>query len=382
MSINFREGLKSTPSEQDEHKSRNIDGYRSFIFETMPGYIAFLEALNHTITELEIQGIVGKVSLRSRVKALNSALINTDIKTLDDIFGFEIVAENERDKEILMVIIHNIFSEKTVRHKNHNKSNGYFAHHCTGAVRYEFVETDIQDHILNAKTEELKPEYRDMPKKEQQKFSREEIFLKKPRYPTLRQEIIENEGISSKLQESLTELLWFIAAYLEEISELRKEMPVCEIQFQTQDVQYEAKHGRAQHKGYKKVDEEKIVQSYFEKKLVRGVNFPFVFIRNDEGDLEIEHTSKTLINMWPFIATAVEEYHQINSCPVANYDMYFAKVFPALEPYIKNNPSKEYRIPTGDSSLEMIWSILKNKIMNDSFVLPDSDKFFEPLVIE
>ena len=61
--------------------------------------------------------------------------------------------------------------------------------------------------------------------------------------------------------------------------------------------------------------------------------------------------------------------------------MYFAKVFPALEPYVKNNPSKEYRIPTDDSSIEMVWSILKNKIMNDSFVLPDSDRFFEPLVI-
>lgn len=380
MSINFRERLKSTPSEQDEHKSRNIDGYRSFIFETMPGYIAFLEALNHTITELEIQGIVGKVSLRSRVKALNSALINTDIKTLDDIFGFEIVAENERDKEILMVIIHNIFSENTVKHKNHNKSNGYFAHHCTGAVRYEFAETDIQEHILNAKTEELKPEYRDMPKKEQQKFSREEIFLKKPRYPTLRQEIIENEGITDELQENLAWSLWFIDEYLNGIPELRRNMPVCEIQFKTQEVEYEAKHGKAQHMGYKKVDKEKIVQAYFDRKLVRGVNFPFIFIRNDEGDLEIEHTSKTLINMWPFMVSVVEKYHQ-NSCPVANYDMYFAKVFPALEPYVQNNPSQEYRIPTGDSSLEKIWSILKNKIMNDSFVLPDSDRFFEPIVI-
>ena len=382
--MSFKEAWKVTPRKEDEQKSRNIDGYKNFLTDAMAGYIAFLEALNHTITELEIQGIIGKVSLRSRIKALNSSLLNTDIKTLDDIFGFEIVAQNERDKEILMVIIHNLFLEKTAKHKNHNKSNGYFAHHCTGAVRYELDGEEgerLEEHILNAETNELKPEYRDMPKKEQQNFSREEIFMKKPRYPTLRQEIIENKGITDVLQENLSWSLWFIDEYLEGIPELRRDMPVCEIQFQTQAVQYEAKYGRAQHNAYKNEDEEKIVQAYFARKLIRGVNFPFVFIRNSEGDLEIEHTSKTLINMWPFMAFAVEKYHQINSCPVANYDMYFAKVFPALEPYVENNPSKEYRIPIGNSSLEMVWGILKNKIMNDSFELPDSDRFVGQLVL-
>ena len=99
MNINFKESLRIIPKKQDEENARKVEGYRTFISETMPGYIAFLEAINHTITELEAGGIIGKVNLKSRIKALNSAMTNTDEKTLDDIFGFEIVTENERDKD-------------------------------------------------------------------------------------------------------------------------------------------------------------------------------------------------------------------------------------------------------------------------------------------
>ena len=146
------------------------------------------------------------------------------------------------------------------------------------------------------------------------------------------------------------------------------------MQFKTREVEQEAKSGRAQHVKYKKVNEDDIVRAYFDRKLVRGVNFPFTFIRNDEGDLEIEHTSETLISMWPFISSAVTKYHQIHTCPVANYDMYFAKVFPDLQPYVERNLSKEPSIPADSCDLEIVWSILKNKIINNSFVLPDSDE--------
>ncbi|MGN1300979.1 MAG: hypothetical protein ACI4U9_00345, partial [Clostridia bacterium] len=110
------------------------------------------------------------------------------------------------------------------------------------------------------------------------------------------------------------------------------------------------------------------------KRLIRGVDFPFAFIRNEDGDLEIEQSSDTLINMWPFLEEAIEEYSKIHSCPVANYDMYFARIFPDLEPYVQRNVCKEPSILIGDFSQENAWSILKSKILNDNFFLPDSNQ--------
>lgn len=376
MSANFKENLKVIPSEQDEYRTEKIDAYRNYVSETVSGYIGFLEAINHTITELELGGIIGKVKLRTRLKAINSALKNTENKALDDIFGFEIIAQNERDKEILMLLIHNLFVEKYVRQKNHNKSNGYFAHHCTGAVKNRLDGTEIsglEKHILDAETNELKTEYRDMPKKEQMKFKRGEIFKKIPRYPILRHEILENGKIDENFQANIEWALDFIDEYLGDPN-LRKSMPIFEIQFKTTEVEQESKCGRAQHVKYKAVDEEEIRRKYLQRQLVRGVDFPFVFVRNEEGDLEIEHSSDSLINMWPFLKGAIEEYSQTHSCPVANYDMYFARIFPGLEPYVQKNLSKEPSIPIGDFSQENAWGILRSKIINGDFCLPDSNK--------
>lgn len=371
MSIEFKESLKVIPAELAEDKIRKIDAYKVFLSETMLGYVEFMEALNNTITYLEINKVIGKTSLKSRVKAVNSALINTDEKTLDDIFGFEIVAENERDKEILMLLIHNLFVEKYVRQKNHNKSNGYFAHHCTGTVKNELDGTEgvrLEEHILDAQTNELKTEYRDLPIKEQKKLPKSEIFGKKLRYPILRREILENGKIDSSFQGNIENALKFFYNSLVIDRRLRKNIPIVEMQFKTKDVEQEAKHGKAQHFKYKKVNEYKILQVYYNRKLVRGVNFPFTFFRNEKGNIEIEHTSQALINMWPFIEDAVT-----HTSPVANYDMFFAKVFPGLEPYVERNLSKESSIPTEGYNSEMAWAILKNKIINDSFVLPEAE---------
>lgn len=375
MDENFKENLKFTPNQQEDMEMMKIEAYKEFVYEAMPGYIAFLEAINHTITELELEGIIGKAKLKSRVKAINSALQNTEEKTLDDIFGFEIVLENERDKEVLMLIMHNLFVEKYVRQKNHNKSNGYFAHHCTGAVKNELNgnETErLEQHILESETYELKPEYRDMPKKEQKKFKKDEIYCEKPRYPILRNEILEQGMINYKLQENFDWALGFIDQYLSEMSTLRKNMPVMEMQFKTIDVEREAKCGRAQHVKYKKVNEEQITQLYLDRKLVRGVDFPFTFVRNDNGDLEIEHSNKTLVSMWPFLHDTIEQYNKANNSKMATYDMYFAKVFPDLEPYVKRNSLKEPYIPVEQFSAEMAWNGLKNRIINNSFYLPDA----------
>ena len=53
MVTNFKESLKIVPSEQEEKKRMELDAYKEFISEAIPGYISFMEALNHTINELQ-----------------------------------------------------------------------------------------------------------------------------------------------------------------------------------------------------------------------------------------------------------------------------------------------------------------------------------------
>ena len=377
MAISFKESLKIVPSEQEEKKRMELDAYKKFISEAIPGYISFMEALNYTINELQEKGIIGKVKLRTRLKAINSALINTQKKILDDVFGFELITENERDKEILMLLIHNLFVDKYARHKNFNKSNGYYAHHCTGAVKMNLngaEAEELESHILTAETSELKTQFRDLSRKEQSQYKKEEIYCKKPRYPILRQEILNEGQIDNKLKQDFEEILSFLNQCLPEDAFERKNMPVFEIQFKTLEVEQETSCGRAQHVKYKNVNEEEITKKYFQRKLSRGVDFPFIFVRNKKGELEIQHTSDTLISMWPFLEDAIIRYHQMYSCPVANYDSYFAKVFPALEPYVEKNLSKEPSMPIGCFDEEMAWSVLRNKIINDTFILPHSDE--------
>lgn len=377
MITNFKQDLIVIPSKQEEKKKMELEAYRLFISEALPGYICFMEALNNTINALQEKNIIGKTKLRARLKAVNSALINTQKKILDDVFGFEIVTDNERDKEVLMLLIHNLFVEDYSRHKNFNKSNGYFAHHCTGTVKNKLSGTEVialEQHILNSETNELKPEYRDLSRKEQSQYKKSEIYWEKPRYPVLKQEILEKGEIDSGLKKAFERGLNSFQQCLDNNVILKRSIPIVEIQFKTKEVEQETKCGRAQHVKYKKVNEDEIVKKYFERKLARGVDFPFVFVRNKEGNLEIEHTSKTLVNMWPFLDDAVSKYHKIHDCPVANYDMYFAKIFPDLEPYVIKNLTNEPSLPSDKCDEVMAWSIIKNKIINNSFILPDASE--------
>lgn len=354
-------------------QKRKLDAYRIFISEAIPGYVKFMEAINHTITKLQEDGVIGKTRLKSRIKSINSALVNTDKKALDDIFGFDIITQNERDKEILMLIIHNLFVENFIKQKNHNKSNGYFAHHCTGSVKRDLTGTEVTDlekHILEAETKELKEQYRDLSHQEKMKLKKSEIFGKKQRYPNLRQEILDNGQIDENLRNGFENALSYINNYIGDDPVVRRNMPVMELQFKTEDVENEAKIGRAQHAKYKKVNEDEIRNRYLKRSLVRGVDFPFIFLRGEDGNICIEQSGDTIMGMWPFLEEIVVEHKRTDSHTVANYDMFLAKVFTPLEPYVKKNLENESSIPVDEYDADMAWSILKNKIINRSFVLP------------
>lgn len=375
MSTDFRKDLRYEMDENKKQLSEELDAYRMHVSENIPGYILFMEALNELITGLEAKQIIGKTQIKSRIKAAKSALKNSREKELDDIFGFNIITQNEKDKEILMLIIHNLFVRKYIQEKTYDKSNGYKAHHCIGAVKTKITGEEIRglkDHILQSKTYKPKEEYRDSSSKKQRELGKKGVLEQVDRYPILRAEILQNGELSGNLQNAFADALLFLDAYLLPGTETRINMPVMEVQFKTSEVEKDATCGRAKHMNYKKINPEQISKDYMSRKLVRGIDFPFRFFRNmDNGRMELESTKETLISMWPFLEETIKEYEKTSTAPLASYDMYMTKIFPDLQPYVEEISKREPVIPIKNTDANSVWTTLKMKIINDSLSLPE-----------
>ncbi len=378
MSTDFRKDLRYEMDENKKQLSEELDAYRMHVSENMPGYILFMEALNELVTGLEAKKIIGKTQIKSRVKAAKSAVRNSREKELDDIFGFNIITQSERDKEILMLIIHNLFVRKYVQEKTYDKSNGYKAYHCVGAIKTKITGEEIEgleEHILQSKTYKPKEVYRDLSSKEQMELGKKEVLEQVYRYPILRAEIGENGQLNESLQSIFADALLFLDAYLLPNTEARTNMPIMEVQFKTDAVEQVATCGRAKHMNYKKIDPEKVKEKYKRRELIRGIDFPFRFYRNlHTGMMELESTNRTLISMWPFLEETIAEYKKTDKTPLASYDMYMTKVFPDLQPYVERISEREPVIPIKNTNADSVWAILKNRIINDNLSLPKYTK--------
>lgn len=373
--MDFRESLKYEIDEEKK-KEKALDAYRDFVGKSMPHYILIMEAVNQVVTELENKKVIGKTKIKSRVKAIRSAVENSSKKELDDIFGFNIVTQNERDKEILMLIIHNVFEERYVYEKEYDKSNGYKAHHCVGTVKKKITGKEIEnlrEHILTAKTYKPKPEYRDSSIRVQKRTDKKAGFDKIDRYPILKKEILEKGDLDDSTKQGFCDAILFLDSYLLPKTEIRQNMPVVEVQFKTDAVEQEATCGRATHMVYKKIDPEQIKKRYKNRQLVRGVDFPFRFFRNMETrEMKLESANETLICMWPFLEETIEEYKKTGVTNLASYDMYMAKIFPDLQLYVKAISEEDPTIPIKNTDSNSVWQILKKQIMNNTLCLPES----------
>ena len=274
-----------------------------------------------------------------------------------------------------MLIIHNLFVRKYIQEKTYDKSNGYKAHHCIGAVKTKITGEEIkglEDHILQSKTYKPKEEYRDSSSKKRRELGKKGVLEQVDRYPILRAEILQNGELSGNLQNAFADALLFLDAYLLPGTETRTNMPVMEVQFKTSDVEKDATCGRAKHMNYKKINPEQISKDYMSRKLVRGIDFPFKFFRNmDNGRMELESTKETLISMWPFLEETIKEYEKTSTAPLASYDMYMTKIFPDLQPYVEEISKREPVIPIKNTDANSVWTTLKMKIINDSLSLPE-----------
>lgn len=188
----------------------------------------------------------------ARVKATNSAYKNhSDGKTLDDVFGIEILATAEEEYKTLMAEIESPekpeSSEKTdsspeevhllrVHHtKNHDKQNGYKAEHHTCSIEPKLVET------LNN-------------------------LLGKSR----------NEKISDQL------------------------FPLIEFQYKTFEVYYQGNFGTASHEQYKNTEMQQIQALYDADLLTVGEYIPTMWVSDPYSDNVRELSSRDVLKkMYP-----------------------------------------------------------------------------------
>lgn len=352
-----------------------MDVYRKLVEESISGFLKFMEAVNESITSLEDNMIMSNVQFKARIKDAIGTVCNTDKKPLDDIFGFELITANERSKEILMLIIHKLYDENyCLRINNHNKSNGYVAHHRIGTLKVNIDGEEfenIDSYILNAKTKRLKPEFRDLSRItvfQMTNEEREQLFEDVPLFPTLREEVIRDGRLDKDILDAIKESANIIVSSLGE--EERLKVPVVEVQFKTASVAEEAVFGTASHVAYKPVDAHEIIDNYNHCKLMRGMHFPFKFQRED-GKMRLQQSNLTLIEMYPFLRETIIAFRKDHPKPMPTYDMHFGTIFPELKPYIRDLSKKEPFHKVNNANKESMWRCLKLKALNPDFTMPD-----------
>ena len=320
------------------------DGYRGFISDLGEGFLEIVENYNMCLEIAKQHEIIGDVKLKARIKDFSSSRINSDKKILDDVFGMEIVAPTEIEKEILMLFSHLEFSIS--KDKKYNKPSGYVAYHCMGDFSPKGEDIDIEEWIKNTVFSRETKEYKRS--KEITNYSSRKNMV--PIFPKLKQFI--------KDPESLTEL----AKAFEEMKEYMDttntelQLPIIETQFKTVEVEENALRGTASHSKYKPVDEGMIENKFRNGQLIRGINSPWKFEGTKNG-LKLQNFYETLIQNWPFLKKTIVERRNAGKEGKdrrisAKFDYLIAAQFPFLRKYI---PQAKY----DDSKRDEIWGALK-----------------------
>lgn len=137
------ENFKVTPLSEREARRT----YEKFIIDQEEQFILFINYLNQYINHLRDLGkITPHLAFYARVKATNSAYQNhIDSKTLDDVFGIEILATSKEELETLMKELESSSEDEHLLRivappKKHDKENGYKAEHHSCCLEPKLVE--------------------------------------------------------------------------------------------------------------------------------------------------------------------------------------------------------------------------------------------------
>lgn len=133
----WRVEIKETPPNEMEKYSL----YSDYVTTQKRGFVEVIRIVDDLISELQDNGeLTGYVKINARIKSTESALRNDDKedKTLDDVFGIEILAGNEK---ALRKIVNKLEECMRVRkEKIHDKDNGYKAMHRIMDLTREIYE--------------------------------------------------------------------------------------------------------------------------------------------------------------------------------------------------------------------------------------------------
>lgn len=238
------ENYQATPLSEREARRT----YEKFVIDQEEQFILFINYLNQYINHLRDLGkITPHLAFYARVKATNSAYKNhSDGKTLDDVFGIEILATSEEEYKTLMEEIESpseedkTFSENKrllkVHHtKNHDKDNGYKAEHHTCSIEPELVTT-------------------------------------------------LNNLLGKSKDDKISEQLF----------------PLIEFQYKTFEVYYQGNFGTASHEKYKNTEIQQIQALYDAGLLTVGEYIPTMWVSNPYSDNVRELTSRDVLKkMYP-----------------------------------------------------------------------------------
>lgn len=147
----FKESLKVNIYEVQEEKLTEEQAkkfYQDYVAKQEKQFVVFINYLNQYIKKVKKESnLIANIQIRARIKTVGSALKNYKIKALNDVFGVEIVCENEEDLKILQDRLEEILNVTKI--KIHNKSNGYRAIHHSCTMKNELINT--LNTILNEK---------------------------------------------------------------------------------------------------------------------------------------------------------------------------------------------------------------------------------------
>ena len=104
--------------------------YYNFVSDQREGFVSIMLHINKLINQLKNNGNISEyVELRARIKAPISAIRNDRKKTLDDVFGMEILTATENEIEIVKNEIEKYMIANEERCNKWDKPNGYKAEH-------------------------------------------------------------------------------------------------------------------------------------------------------------------------------------------------------------------------------------------------------------
>ena len=104
--------------------------YNKYIGQQQEQFEKVMNFVNKLIMRLKDEARISEyIEFRARIKSARSAIVNDEVKALDDVFGMEIIATTDHELDTIYNELKKWMT--TTKTKKHNKPNGYKANHYT-----------------------------------------------------------------------------------------------------------------------------------------------------------------------------------------------------------------------------------------------------------